>query len=173
MKVQAIKTNNCQQNKPSFKGVYSNKDTIFSESQLRTIENIKSTLGNKKETNDFFVCSGNKKDSVSISKVIGLKSTGVGIDSNNVTWTAKYEVGTYNEEYPFKIEDLKKADEKEISNSLYQISVMALPIVGFLFCLLINLKDTIDHNPKAKTELVQKADTLVQKADTLKTNLIK
>ena len=50
---------------------------------------------------------------------------------------------------------------------------MAIPIVGFLFCLLTNLKDTIDHNPKAKTELVQKADTLVQKADTLKTNLIK
>lgn len=173
MKIQAINTNSYNQSKPSFNGIYSNKGAIFSESQLRTIENIKSTLGDKKETNDFFVSSGSKKDSVSLSKVIGLKSTGVGINSNEVTWTAEYEVGTYNEENPFKIEDLKKADKKETSNILYQISILAIPIAGFLFCLFANPKATIGHNPKAKTELVQKADTLIQKADTLKTNLIK
>ena len=173
MKVRTISTNNYRPNKPSFNGVYSNKGTVFSESQLKTIENIKTTLGDKKDTNDFFVSSGNIKDSVSLSKVIGLKSIGVGIDSDEVTWTAEYEVGTYNEENPFKIEDLKKADKKEASNILYQISLLAIPIAGFLFCLFTNPKATIGYNQKPKTELIQKADTLIQKADTLKTSFIK
>lgn len=157
----------------SFKGVYSNKGTKFSESQLRTIENIKTTLGDKKETNDFFVSKGKAKDSIYLSKVIGLKSTGVGVDSNTVTWKAEYEIGTYNEKYPFKIEDLKKADKKESANILYKISLLALPIVGFLFCLFVNPKATIGYEPKAKSEIVQKADTLMQKADSLKNNIIK
>ena len=176
MKVQAINNRgkyNYQQNKPSFNSIYSDKGAIFSKSQLRTIENIKTTLGDKKDTNDFFVSSGNIKDSVSLSKVIGLKTIGVGINSDTVTWTAQYKVGTYNEEHPFKIEDLKKADKKETLNILSQISLLAIPIVGFLFCLLTNPKATIGYNPKPKTELIQKADTLIQKADTLKTNLIK
>ena len=157
----------------SFKGVYSNKGELFSESQLRTIENIKTTLGDKKESMDFFVSQGKTKDSVYLSKVIGLKSTGVGVDSNTVTWQAEYEVGTYNEKYHFKIEDLARADKKESANILYQISILAIPIIGFLFCLFANPKATIGYEPKAKTELVQKADTLMQKADTLKNNIIK
>ena len=122
---------------------------------------------------DFFVSQGKAKDSVYLSKVIGLKSTGVGVDSNTVTWKAEYEVGTYNEKYPFKIEDLKKADKKESANILYQISILALPIIGFLFCLIANPKATIGYEQNAKTELVQKADTLMQKADSLKNNIIK
>ena len=157
----------------SFKGVYSNKGTIFSESQLRTIENIKTTLGDKKETSDFFVSKGRKKDTVFLSKVIGLKSTGVGVDSNTVTWSAEYEVGTYNEEHPFKIEDLKRADKKESANILYQIAVLAIPIAGFLFCLLANPKSTVGLEQKTKTELIQGVDSLLHKVDTLKNNLIK
>ena len=157
----------------SFRGVYSNKGENFSKSQLRTIENIKTTLGDKKESMDFFVSKGKAKNSVYLSKVIGLKSTGVGVDSNTVTWNAEYEVGTYNEKYPFKIEDLARADKKESANILYKISLLALPIIGFLFCLIANPKPTIGYEPKAKTELVQKADTLIQKADSLKNNIIK
>ena len=157
----------------SFRGIYSNKGTKFSESQLRSIENIKTTLGDKKESMDFFVSKGEAKDSVYLSKVVGLKSTDVGVDSNTVTWKAEYEVGTYNEKYPFKIEDLARADKKEGANILYRISLLALPIIGFLFCLIANPKATIGYEPKAKTELVQKADTLMQKADTLKNNIIK
>ena len=157
----------------SFKGIYSDKGTKFSKSQLRTIENIKTALGDKKESMDFFVSKGKAKDSVYLSKVIGLKSTGVGVDSNTVTWKAEYEVGTYNEKYPFKIEYLARADKKESANILYQISILAMPIIGFLFCLFANPKATIGYEPKAKTELVQKADTLMQKADTLKNNIIK
>ena len=71
------------------------------------------------------------------------------------------------------LEDLKKADKKESANILYKISLLALPIIGFLFCLIANPKATIGYEPKAKTELVQKADTLIQKADTLKNSMIK
>ena len=122
---------------------------------------------------DFFVSKGEAKDSVYLSKVVGLKSIDVGVDSNTVTWKAEYEVGTYNEKYPFKIEDLARADKKEGANILYRISLLALPIIGFLFCLIANPKATIGYEPKAKTELAQKADTLMQKADTLKNNIIK
>lgn len=157
----------------NFKGIYSNKGVSFSNSQLRTIENIKETLGDKQETMDFFVGHGLIQNTVNLSRVVGMKKLGVGIHSNNVTWKEQYEIGTYDEEHPFKIEDLKIADKKQTSNLLWGLSLFALPIIGFIFCLFANPKVTIGYEPKVKNELIQKTDSLKQKADTLKNGLLK
>ena len=42
-------------NNINFKGIYSLKNSNFSESQLRVIENIKTTLGDKVNNGDFLV----------------------------------------------------------------------------------------------------------------------
>lgn len=158
----------------NFRGVYSKKGAYFSESQKRTIENIKTTLGDKKDTKDFFVSQGEKKDSVSLSEVVGLKNIGVGVDSDNVTWQAEFQVGTYNEEYPFKIEDLNKAEKAWRNLNLYLWAFPIIVLTGILLAGFMGKKPAAKEiNSEVKTELVQKADTLIQKADTLKNSIIK
>lgn len=95
-------------NNINFKGFYSLKNTNFSESQKRVIENIKTTLGNKIDNGDYLVTPGAIKDSVELTHIVtGYKFHGNGLDETvSFHRGADKFIGTYNEEYPFKIEDL-------------------------------------------------------------------
>ena len=158
----------------TFKGVYSKKGTAFSESQLRTIDNIKTTLGDKKEKMDFFVSHGDRKDAVSLSKVVGMKPLGTGVESDNVTWMTQFEVGTYDENHPFKIEDLKTSEKKWSNNNWGLIAVMCVAITAMLLMAVGRVRTLVHQtNTEAKMELVNKVDSLMQKVDTLKNNMVK
>lgn len=95
-------------NNINFKGIYSLKNSNFSESQLRVIENIKTTLGDKVNNGDFLVTPGTIKDSVELTHIVsGYKFHGNGLDESvSFTRGADKFIGTYNETNPFKIEDL-------------------------------------------------------------------
>lgn len=160
MKLSAISNN-----QSNFKGVYSQKGAKFSESQLRTIENIKNTLGERQESEDFFVGHG-KNNSVSLTKVLGLRKLGIGIESSNVTYKTQYEIGSYDEEHPFKIEDLKDGYKKWSSDMNFLTLIILVPIVGFLLPFFIGMK-----NPKVGAEQLNK--NKIEILDTLKSNLSK
>ena len=146
----------------NFRGVYTKKGSSYSGSQLRTIENIKTNLGDKKDTMDFFVGPGLVPNSVCLSRVLGLKKLGgVGVESDEVTWKDSYIVGTYDEGHPFKKEDLKLAEKNFNTNQRFLYLIMGIAVVGLMivaFCKGRNPREIT--NPEVKTELVNKFDTL-------------
>lgn len=148
-------------NTMSFKGFYSNKNTQFNESQQKVVDDIKAKLKDESIKNDFFINPGKYKDSVYLAQVYDLKNKGTGVDKYQ-TYTNKLDIGTYDEEHLFNLEDLndaKKADRKNTITSL--ISIVAIGIFT-MACILAgksNKQFIQMPTPEHKTSIIK--DTIV------------
>ncbi len=115
----------------SFKALYQDRNAKFSESQNKVIDDIKAKLGDKLEKEDYYVKAGAFKDSVVLSRLKGLKKTGTGIEQNH-TYQDKLLIGTYNEDFPFQLQDVGIAQKNYFQNAFGAVVIMFLVIVGVL-----------------------------------------
>lgn len=100
-------------NAMSFKGFYTNKNSKFSESQNKTVQDIKTKLEDESHKHDFFLNQGKYKDSISLTEVYGLMK----VTGEHHSFSDKLEIGTYDEEHPFDLKDLKSARDKRYKNT--------------------------------------------------------
>ena len=126
----------------NFKGFYSRKNELYSDSQNRCIENIKTELGDLVNSKNFEVQAG-EHDTVELYHIEGLRE-GVGTESSYCSHVDK--IGTFDEKHPFKIDDLKKYEKESTANML----TLAIPTI-MLLCGAIGL------GMKACTNGVKKA----------------
>lgn len=104
---------NAIQNNVNFNGFYSLKNTNFTDSQNRVIDDIKYALGDEIiEKEDFIVFPGAIADTVElVHYVTGLKTQGAGINERVVFHRGSDKlVGIYDETHPFNLNDLDGSD---------------------------------------------------------------
>ena len=91
----------------SFKSVYTPSGIRFSKTQKNIIRDIKNTLGNLQEIEDFYIEKG-ERESINLSKIVGLKKIlARGLSLKEFSFKKMYFIGNFdNIRHPFKIESL-------------------------------------------------------------------
>lgn len=152
----------------NFKGFYSKKNERYSDSQNRCIDNIKKELGDIIKTKDFEVQAG-KCDTVELYHIEGLRE-GIGVEDSYCRHASK--IGTFDENHPFKIEDLKKYEREERAKVL----TLAIPAI-LLLCGAVGLmmrgctnavKKSLNSKPLTENVIPAVKDTLNNVKDTTK-----
>lgn len=136
----------------SFKGFYTNKNSKFSESQNKVVQDIKTKLEDESHKHDFFLNQGKYKDSVSLTEVYGLMK----VAKEHHSFSDKLEIGTYNEEHPFDLKDLKLARNERYKNAASTcFGLIAMGIIT-MACILAGKSKFIKMpTPVNKTSIVQ------------------
>lgn len=156
----------------SFKAFYKPNNFKFSEQQKAVIKDIESKLGDRTKERDFCVVPEDK-NAIGLYKVSNPR---VNLFNNNLRFDKMSLCAICDEWHPFDVEKYDAAQKilNDMAGCLKQglilIAALATSLIVFYG---IYLAKGHKQATKAKTELVQKADTLIQKADSLKNNIIK
>ena len=155
MKVQAINTNNYQQNKPSFKGIFYGGHRDFSESQIKVADDIKTKLGKTAEKNDFLI-KALPDDIVELSEEYNVKKVGTGINKE-IQYSKGAYIGKYDEKHPFELEDYNYA-VKEKAKGFRALMFLALVYVATILALMPWKK----NNSETVTQQTEKVATIAK-----------
>ena len=158
MKISAVNPSSYQ---PNFGKIYVPKGSYFSENQQKTVDKIIETLRTPNETYKnktpekywenkgiSFNIKGYDRDSVSLEALVGAKEVGTGMDRHVITpgRGSSFGIGVYDEQYPFKPEDVKAGLKEWHGNINAFFAVTVIAILGLLLVALggrMKAQDTV------------------------------
>ena len=125
-------------NSLSFKAIYERKDSNFTETQHKIIDDIKQKLNNNVNYGDYMVTSGAIKDTVELQHFIfGLKEQGAeGKKCLVYPKGSDKFIGVYDEKHSFDIKDLENNNRDDVSyesDNTWKYVGWAIIALGALF----------------------------------------